>query len=171
MKITVVGLGYVGTVAAAGLAGAGHDVLGIDIDRGRIDMLSAGCVPMYEPGLESKVLSGLRRGALRFQHRDEVAEDLGDVALIATGTPPTHGGAADLQQVRAAVDVGQVGRLRRPRRRDEEYRSAGYGSQDYGARAERERYPVRLQSGVPPGGSGGGRLGVAGPHRDWSRFR
>ena len=103
MKITVVGLGYVGTVAAAGLAGAGHDVLGIDIDQRRIDMLGAGCVPMYEPGLESKVLSGLRSGALRFQHRDEVAEDLGDVALIATGTPPTHGGAADLQQVRAAV--------------------------------------------------------------------
>ena len=54
MKITVVGLGYVGTVAAAGLAGAGHDVLGIDIDQRRIDMLGAGCVPMYEPGLESQ---------------------------------------------------------------------------------------------------------------------
>ena len=103
MKITVVGLGYVGTVAAAGLAGAGHDVLGIDIDQRRVDMLSAGCVPMYEPGLESKVSCGLRSGALRFRHRDEVSEDLGDVALIATGTPPTHGGAADLQQVRAAV--------------------------------------------------------------------
>ncbi len=104
MKITVVGLGYVGTVAAAGLAEAGHDVVGIDIDRSRIDTLGAGRAPMYEPGLGSKVASGLRSGALRFRHRDDAAEDPGDAALIATGTPPTHGGAADLQQVRAAVE-------------------------------------------------------------------
>ncbi|CAI8032948.1 UDP-glucose 6-dehydrogenase [Geodia barretti] len=111
MKITVVGLGYVGTVAAAALAGAGHDVLGIDIDRSRTDMLGAGCVPMYEPGLEERIEAALRAGTLRFLHRDDVAEDpassagqaLGDVALIATGTPPTHGGGADLHQVRAAV--------------------------------------------------------------------
>ena len=103
LKITVVGLGYVGTVAAAGLAAAGHDVLGIDIDRRRIDLLRTGRIPIYEPGLEPKVASGLRSGALRFLHRDDVAEQLGDVALIATGTPPTHGGAADLQQVRAAI--------------------------------------------------------------------
>ena len=103
MKITVVGLGYVGTVAAAGLATAGHEVLGVDIDQRRIDALNTGRVPMYEPGLESRVASALRSGVLRFLHRDEVAEDLGDVALIATGTPPTHAGAADLQQVRAAV--------------------------------------------------------------------
>ena len=110
MRITVVGLGYVGTVAAAGLAESGHEVLGIDIDRQRVDMLGAGRVPMYEPGLECKLESGLRSGALRFRHRDDVSEGIGDVALIATGTPPTHSGAADLQQVRAAVDwVKSVG--------------------------------------------------------------
>ena len=111
MKITVVGLGYVGTVAAAALAGAGHDVLGIDIDRSRTDMLGAGCVPLFEPGLEDRIEAALRAGTLRFLHRDDVTEDpassagqaLGDVALIATGTPPTHGGGADLHQVRAAV--------------------------------------------------------------------
>ncbi len=103
MKITVVGLGYVGTVAAAALAGAGHDVLGIDIDRDRTDQLSRGDVPLYEPGLEDRIVAGLGAGTLRFLHRDDVAETLGDVALIATGTPPTHGGGADLHQVRAAV--------------------------------------------------------------------
>ena len=103
MKITVVGLGYVGTVAAAALAGAGHDVLGIDIDRGRTDLLSKGEVPLYEPGLEERIAAALGAGTLRFLHRDDVAEPLGDVALIATGTPPTHGGGADLHQVRAAV--------------------------------------------------------------------
>ena len=103
MKITVVGLGYVGTVAAAALAGAGHEVLGIDIDRGRTGLLSKGEVPLYEPGLEERIAAGIGAGRLRFLHRDDVAESLGDVALIATGTPPTHGGGADLQQVRAAV--------------------------------------------------------------------
>ena len=103
MKITVVGLGYVGTVAAAALAGAGHDVLGIDIDRGRTDLLSGGEVPLYEPGLEERITAALSAGTLRFLHRDDVAEPLGDIALIATGTPPTHGGGADLHQVRAAV--------------------------------------------------------------------
>ena len=103
MKITVVGLGYVGTVAAAALAGAGHDVLGIDIDRDRTDLLRRGEVPIYEPGLEERIVAALGAGTLRFLHPDDVAESLGDVALIATGTPPTHGGGADLHQVRAAV--------------------------------------------------------------------
>ena len=104
MKITVVGLGYVGTVAAAALAGAGHDVLGIDIDRGRTDLLSKGEAPLYEPGLKDRIRAGLGAGTLRFLHRDDVADPLGDIALIATGTPPTHGGGADLHQVRDAVN-------------------------------------------------------------------
>ena len=103
LKITVVGLGYVGTVAAAALAGAGHDMLGIDIDRSRIDSLRAGKVPLYEPGLEERIDAALRAGTVRFLAAADVAEDLGDVALIATGTPPTHGGGADLHQVRAAL--------------------------------------------------------------------
>ena len=92
-----------GVVAAAELAMAGHDVLGVDIDQGRIDALGAGRVPLYEPGLEERVAAAVEKGLLRFLHRDEVAEDVGDAALIATGTPPTHGGAADLRQVSAAV--------------------------------------------------------------------
>ncbi len=103
MKITVLGLGYVGAVAAAGLSVAGHEVLGVDIDGKRIESLSAGMMPHYEPGLEDWVASGLRAGNLRFRHRDDVAEDLGDIAIIATGTPTTRGGAADLQQVRTAI--------------------------------------------------------------------
>ena len=103
MKITVVGLGYVGTVAAAALAGAGHDVLGIDIDRSRTDLLGSGDVPLYEPGLEERIADALAARTLRFLHRDDVSEPLGDIALIATGTPPTHGGGADLHQVRSAV--------------------------------------------------------------------
>ena len=51
MKITVIGLGHVGVVAAAGLALSGHDVLAVDIDRGVVDGLRQGKAPFYEPGL------------------------------------------------------------------------------------------------------------------------
>ncbi len=104
MKITVIGLGYVGAVAASGLADAGHDVLGVDIDPRRLDALRSGSAPMYEPGLEQRLSSGVRSGNLRFLHRDEVHEPLGEAAVIATGTPPSATGGADLGQVRSAVD-------------------------------------------------------------------
>ena len=103
MKITVIGLGYVGAVVASGLAAAGHAVLGVDIDRGRLATLQAGKVHLYEPGLEARVADGVGSGRLRFLHRDDVAEPLGAAAVIATGTPPTDSGAADLSQVKSAV--------------------------------------------------------------------
>ena len=103
MKITVVGLGCVGAVAAAGLALAGHDVLAVDINLERVGALKGGQSWSYEPGLGRWVRSALQKGALRFLHCDEVREDLGDIALVAVGTPPTQGSDADLQQVRAAV--------------------------------------------------------------------
>ena len=103
MKLTVVGLGCVGTVAATGLALAGHEVLAVDIDRERVDALRRGQLPSYEPGLESWLTSALQGGSVRFRCPDEVDEDLGDIAMIAVGTPPSPGAGADLEQVRAAV--------------------------------------------------------------------
>ena len=103
LQITVIGLGRVGTVAAASLATAGHCVLGVDIDPDRIALLRAGRAPFYEPGLPAMLQSAVAGGGLRFEHRDAVAESLGDIALIAAGTPPTPGGGADLSQVRAAL--------------------------------------------------------------------
>ena len=104
MKITVIGLGYVGAVAAAGLAYAGHHVLGVDIDRDRVLSLSSGSVPIYEPGLEPRITAGITGGNLRFAHPDDICEPIGDIALIATGTPPRQSSAADLSQVKSALD-------------------------------------------------------------------
>ncbi len=103
MRITVIGLGYVGAVAAAGLANAGHQVLGVDIDHGRVRSLSSGNIPIYEPGLEPRIVSGMSAGSLRFHHPDDVCGSIGDIALIATGTPPSQSGAADLSQVKSAL--------------------------------------------------------------------
>ena len=99
MNITVLGLGHLGTVVAAGLAMAGHRVTGVDIDRQRIEALRYGKSPLHEPGLGAWLMGELHSGNLRFLHRDDTEGHLGDIVLIATGTPPTDGGAADLDQV------------------------------------------------------------------------
>ena len=103
LKVTVVGLGRVGTVVAAGLAAAGHRVLSVDIDHCRVAALRRGTPPFYEPGLAERIALASQMGTLRFLHRDEVMEDLGEVAVIAVGTPPSRESAPELRQVRDAV--------------------------------------------------------------------
>ena len=89
MKITVFGLGHLGMVAAGGLAAVGHDVTGLDIDEHRVQALRADRMPIYEPELRECVSSGVDSGNLRFCRMDEFAGPLGQVAVIATGTPAT----------------------------------------------------------------------------------
>ena len=103
MKITVVGLGRLGIVAAGGLAAAGHEVTGLDIDERNVRALRAGETPIYEPGLQECLDSALDRGNLRFFHMDEFAGCMGGIALIAAGTPAAPDGKADLSQVRSAL--------------------------------------------------------------------
>ena len=97
------GLGYVGSVASAGLAKAGHDVIGVDIDLDKVSTYREGIVPIYEPGLSEMIHDAFDRGSLRFLHTDEVSEPLGEVIVVATGTPMAETGAADLRQVRSAL--------------------------------------------------------------------
>ena len=103
MKVTVIGLGPVGTVSATGLSLAGHDVLSVDIDPLKVRALRAGRYGEYEPGLADRLEAALTVGNIRFRHCNEVDEDLGEVALIAVGTPPGEGYAPELGQVQAAV--------------------------------------------------------------------
>lgn len=103
MKITVMGLGYVGSAAAAGLAKAGHQVLGVDVDHQRVADYQQGRVHIIEPDLPELILAGLEQGNLRFEHNDDVQEGLGEAVVIATGTPPSGDGGADLDQVRSAL--------------------------------------------------------------------
>ncbi len=103
MKITVVGMGHLGTVAASGLALSGHQVTGVDIDAGRVERLRKGVAPIYEPGLRQWVATGIERGSLSFAHTDEFDAPLGDVVMIATGTPASANGEADLSQIRSAL--------------------------------------------------------------------
>ena len=103
MKITIVGLGHVGTVAAACLADAGHDVVGVDRDFQRVEDLGSGRVPFCEPGLREIIEGAKVSERLKFALPWDYAEPLGGVAMVATGTPSGVNGSADLSQVRSAV--------------------------------------------------------------------
>ena len=109
MKITVIGSGYVGLVSGACLADVGNDVLCLDIDPKRIELLNSGGVPIFEPGLSAVIKCNVAAGRLRFT--TDVAESImhGLVQLIAVGTPPGEDGSADLQYVVAAARaIGRV---------------------------------------------------------------
>ena len=103
MKITVIGLGHLGAVAAAGLAMTGHEVTGVDVDRWRIRRLQEGLAPVYEPGLGQWVAAGVELGRLSFCHVNEFVGPLGDIVMVTAGTPASADGETDLSQIRSAL--------------------------------------------------------------------
>ena len=103
LKITVVGLGVIGTVAATGFALSGHEVLATDVDPLKVRALGAGMYGGNEPGLADRLKAAIKEGNIRFRHCDDVDETLGEVALIAVGTPQGEGCALELSQVSAAI--------------------------------------------------------------------
>ena len=103
MDIAVLGLGHVGSVAAACLAEAGHRVVGIDIDERRVQSLAKGKAGFYEPDLDPLLEAMLSAGSLRFEALGNVQALRAEVAVIAVGTPPQPNGRADLAQVKAAL--------------------------------------------------------------------
>ena len=108
MKVSVIGLGYVGSVAAAGLASAGHHVLGVDIDAEKCQAYRNGAVPTVEPESFELVQDGIGRGNMRFMRNDHVSESLGDMIMGAPGTPTHETGAVDLSQVCSALDSAHM---------------------------------------------------------------
>ena len=65
MRVAVFGLGYVGTVTSAGLASRGHEVVGVDVDELKVEMIRGGRSPVVEPGVEELIASGVASGLLR----------------------------------------------------------------------------------------------------------
>ncbi|MCG7973232.1 MAG: UDP-glucose/GDP-mannose dehydrogenase family protein [Candidatus Thiodiazotropha taylori] len=104
MKVTVFGSGYVGLVTGACLAEVGNDVVCMDVDSNKIDMLNRGEIPIYEPGLEAMVERNAQAGRLSFTTDVAKAVDHGLFQFIAVGTPPDEDGSADLQYVLAVAE-------------------------------------------------------------------
>src|SRR5690606_17281252 len=87
MKVSVIGTGYVGLVAAAAFADHGNDVICADIDEAKIKGLEAGVIPIYEPGLEPLVKRNNAAGRLRFTTSNAEAAAHAEVIFLAVGTP------------------------------------------------------------------------------------
>lgn len=103
-RITVIGTGYLGAVHAAVTSSLGFEVLGVDVDPRKVEMLNRGETPIYEPGLTEQLKAGLKSGRLRFTTDISEAGDFGDVHFICVGTPQQRNStAADLSYVEAAV--------------------------------------------------------------------
>ncbi|PKQ20910.1 MAG: UDP-glucose 6-dehydrogenase [Actinobacteria bacterium HGW-Actinobacteria-6] len=106
LSVTVVGTGYVGLVTGVCLAHSGHQVTCVDIDQAKVDMLISGKSTIYEPGIEDLLIAGRDKGTLAFKTPESGWRDLiGDVTVVAVGTPMAPNGAADLSQVRTVVEA------------------------------------------------------------------
>ena len=92
MRVTVVGLGYVGLVTSACLAEWGHQVVGVDADPRRLGSLREGRVPFHEPRLPELVADGIERGTLRFTDDLKGASAAADMVIVAVGTHDGNGG-------------------------------------------------------------------------------
>src|SRR5215211_8766986 len=96
-RLTVIGTGYLGATHAVCMAVLGYEVLGVDVDASKIERLSSGEVPFFEPGLPELLAKALESGRLRFTTSLAEAGEFGDVHFICVGTPQQQGSyAADL---------------------------------------------------------------------------
>jgi UDPglucose 6-dehydrogenase len=113
MKVVVVGTGYVGLVSGACLSDSGVEVVCVDRDEAKIELLQSGVMPIYEPGLAELVERNVAKGRLRFSVDLRSSLNGAEIVFIAVGTPPGPQGAADLSQVRSvASSLGECFTLR-----------------------------------------------------------
>jgi UDPglucose 6-dehydrogenase len=108
MNVCVVGTGYVGLVTGTCLAYLGRSVVCVDIDERKIERLRQGESPIYEPGLDALITSGIESGNLRFSTDIHEAVKASEVIFIAVGTPPLASGKANLSYVETVAR--QIGR-------------------------------------------------------------
>ncbi|HOF20593.1 MAG TPA: UDP-glucose/GDP-mannose dehydrogenase family protein [Bacteroidales bacterium] len=108
MNITIVGTGYVGLVTGACFAEMGVNVTCVDKDKGKIEVLTDGGIPIYEPGLEELVSKNMTAGRLKFSASLPEAMKDTEVIILAVGTPPDEDGSADLNNVlEVAGEIGE----------------------------------------------------------------
>ena len=102
MRLSVIGCGYLGAVHAASMAELGHDVVGVDVDAHKVELLSNGQPPFFEPELENLLARNVEAGRLTFT-QDFSAIEGAQIHFIGVGTPQSESGAADMTYVDAAV--------------------------------------------------------------------
>ncbi len=151
-RLTVLGTGYLGATHAVCMAELGFEVLGMDVDRAKIDRLSGGEIPFFEPGLEPLLRKNLEGGRLRFTTSYAEVAEFGDVHFLCVGTPQKTGEyAADLSYVDAVV-AGLVPHLSR------DALVVGKSTVPSGTAA---RLDAEIAAGAPAGRDNGGPVELA----------
>ena len=109
MKVTVIGTGYVGLVTGTCFAETGNKVTCVDIDKSKVEKLSAGQITIYEPGLEKIFLRNIKEERLKFTTNLEEAVEDAEIIFLALPTPPGADGSADLKYVLGVADhLGKI---------------------------------------------------------------
>ncbi|WP_094549475.1 UDP-glucose dehydrogenase family protein [Petroclostridium xylanilyticum] len=108
MRISVFGTGYVGLVSGVCFADFGSNVICVDVNKEKIDLLNSGGIPIYEPGLETFLERNRQNNRIEFTTDKQYAVENSEVIFIAVGTPPAANGEADLSYVyQVAADIGK----------------------------------------------------------------
>src|SRR5688572_32663918 len=109
MRVSVFGLGYVGSVSAASFAADGHDVVGIDVNPDKVGAINEGRSPIVEPGLGELLQQGVASKRLRATTSTADAIDSTDLSIVCVGTPSRRNGSLDLTfLVPVCEQIGEV---------------------------------------------------------------
>jgi len=109
MKISIFGIGYVGCVSAACLARAGHEVVGVDVNPTKVEIINSGASPIVEPGINELIGEVVKEGKLRATTDVAQAVASTEISLICVGTPSKPNGSLDLGHVRRVCEqIGQA---------------------------------------------------------------
>ena len=108
MKISVIGCGYVGLSTATVFAELGNEVLGADVDKGKVENLNKGIMPIFEPGLKELIERNIKEKRLRFTGDNKEVIDHAEVIFICVGTPPKDNWETELKYVEdVAIEIAQ----------------------------------------------------------------
>lgn len=109
MKVSVIGLGYVGCVSAACLAQAGHEIVGADLNQLKVEMINGGHSPIIEPGISDLMAEVVRKNLLSATTETKNAIAATDLSLVCVGTPSQPNGSLDLTYIkRACQQIGEA---------------------------------------------------------------
>ena len=109
MKISVFGLGYVGTVSAGCLAASGHTVWGVDVNADKVASINSGAAPIVEPDISDFIAKAQKQGLLKATVSSAEGILNTDVSFICVGTPSQANGSLDLTHLkRVCEDIGEA---------------------------------------------------------------